>query len=145
MSVFATELTRSHQLGLATDSPFQPPRTSNLQNFVRQNTLQDTNWIRATEDVQLDTIEGGHSTRLERAEVFAKICDLNDSLAAKVKDLEGAKLVQDSTSKELTVAHQDIDELEEALHIEKCRSAKVERRLDKCKSEPEPTEQTDIK
>jgi len=41
-------------------------------------------------------------------------------------------------------AQWEIEELEEELQIKKRRSAKLERRLDKCKSEPETTEQTDI-
>ena len=49
---------------------------------------QANHWIRATEDVQLDIIDSNLSESLEQGEKFAKICDLNESLAAKVKDLE---------------------------------------------------------
>ena len=105
---------------------------------------QAINWIRATEDVQLEIIDANLSESLEQAEKFAKICDLNESLAAKVKDLEATEPVRDGPSRELAAAQREIEELEEELQIEKRRSAKLERRLDKCKSEPETTEQTDI-
>jgi hypothetical protein len=65
-------------------------------------------------------------------------------LATKVKDLEATEPVQDGPSRELAAAQQEIEELEEELQIKKHRSAKLERRLDKCKSEQESTEQTDI-
>jgi hypothetical protein len=54
---------------------------------------QAINWIRATEDVQLEIIDANLSESLEQAEKFAKICDLNESLAAKVKDLEATEPV----------------------------------------------------
>jgi chromosome segregation ATPase len=79
-----------------------------------------------------------------RAEKFAKICALNKRLAAKVKDLDATGPVQEGPSRELVAAQQEIEELEEELQIEKRRSAKLEKRRDKCKSEPESTEQTDI-
>jgi hypothetical protein len=65
-------------------------------------------------------------------------------LAAKVIDLEATEPIRDSLSRELAAAQGEIEELEEKLQIKKRRSAKLERRLDKCKSEPETTEQTDI-
>ncbi|KAF8248435.1 hypothetical protein K440DRAFT_642571 [Wilcoxina mikolae CBS 423.85] len=80
-----------------------------------------------------------------RAIKLAKICDLNDSLAAKIKDWEAAEPIQDGTCKELVIAYQEIDELEEVLRIEKCHSTDLERWLGKWKSEVQPTEQTDIK
>jgi chromosome segregation ATPase len=101
---------------------------------------QAINWIKATEEGQLEIIDAGLSESLEQAESFAKICDLNESLAATVKELEAAEPVQ-GRIKELEAAHQEIDELEEELRIEKRRSAKLERRLEKWKSEPS-TEQT---
>jgi len=91
------------------------------------------NWIRATEDVQLEIIIANLSERVEPAEKFAKICDLNESLAAKVKDFEATEPVQDYPARELAAAQQDIEELVEELQIEKRRSAKLQRPLDKCK------------
>jgi len=105
---------------------------------------QAINWIRATEDIQLEMIDANLCENLEDAEKFAKTCDLNESLAAKVKDLEDAEPIQDSPSRELAAAQQEIEELEEELQIEKCRSAKLERQLDKWKSKPETTEETDF-
>jgi len=61
---------------------------------------QAINWIRATEAVQLEIIDANLSKSLEQAEKFAKICDLNESLAAKVKDLEATELVRDGPSRE---------------------------------------------
>jgi len=56
-------------------------------------------------------------------------------LAAKVQELEAAEPIQGSLSKELAAAHKEIEELEEELRIEKCRSAKLEKQA---------TEQSDI-
>ena len=104
---------------------------------------QAINWIRATEDVQLEVMDANLSERVEQAKKFAKICDLNESLAAKVRDLEGTEPFQVGPSREFAATRQEIEQLEEELHIEKRRSAMLERRLDKCKSEAEKTEQTD--
>ncbi|KAF8241486.1 hypothetical protein K440DRAFT_642242 [Wilcoxina mikolae CBS 423.85] len=93
----------------------------------------------------LEIIHVGLSESLEQVDKFTKICNLNDSLATKVKDLETAVPVQDGTSKEWVVVHQEIHQLKDELRIEKRYSVKLERWLDKCKSEPEPTEQTDVK
>ncbi|KAF8243357.1 hypothetical protein K440DRAFT_637620 [Wilcoxina mikolae CBS 423.85] len=46
------------------------------------------------ENVQLEIIDAGLSNSLEQAEKLAKICNLNESLVAKVKNLEAAKPVQ---------------------------------------------------
>jgi hypothetical protein len=105
---------------------------------------QTMNWIRATEDVQLEIIDANLSESLKQAEKFAKICDFNKSLAAEVKDLEATEPVWDGPSRELAATQRDIGEVEKELQIEKCRSAKLERRLDTCKSERERMEQTDI-
>jgi len=105
---------------------------------------QAINWIRVTEDVQLEIIDSNLSESLKQAEKFAKICDLKESLATKVKDLEATEPVRHGPSRELAAAQREIEELEEELQLEKRRSAKLERRLNKCKSEPETTEQTDI-
>jgi len=80
---------------------------------------QAINWIRATEDVQLEIIDATLAKSLEQAEIFAKICDLNESLAAKVKDLEATEPVRDGPSRESADAQREIDELEEELQIEK--------------------------
>ena len=47
-------------------------------------------------------------------------------------------------NKELAAVQQEIDELEEELRIEKRRSTKLERQLEKCKSELESMAQTDV-
>jgi len=105
---------------------------------------QAIKWIRGTENLQLEIIDANHSKSPEQAEKFAKICDLNASLFAKVKDLEETEPIRDSPIRELPATQRDIVELEEELQNKKCRSAKLETRLDKCKSEPETKEQTDI-
>jgi len=105
---------------------------------------QAINWIRATEDIQLEIIDPNLSESYEQSEKFATICDLNESLAATVEDLEATEPVQDGPSRQSVAAQQDIEELEAELQIEKHRSAKLERWLGKCKLEPETTEQTDI-
>jgi len=100
--------------------------------------------IRAMEDVQLEIIDTNLSESLEQAEKFAKICDLNESFAATVKDSEATEPIRDGPSRELAAAQREIEKLEEDLENEKRPSAKLERRLDKCKLELETTEQTDI-
>jgi len=62
------------------------------------------NWIRATEDIQLEITDANLSKSLEQAEKLAKICNLNNSLAAEVKELEATEPVQDGPSRELTAA-----------------------------------------
>ena len=105
---------------------------------------QAINWIGATEVVQLQIIDINLSGSLEHAEKLATNCDLNESFAAKFKDLEATEPVQDGPSSELAAAQQELEELEEELQIKKRQHAKLERRLDKCKSEPETTGQSDI-
>jgi len=80
---------------------------------------QAINWIRATENIRVEIIDAKLSESREQAETFAKICDLNESLPAKVKDLEATEPVQHSLSRELAAAQQEIEELEEDLQIEK--------------------------
>lgn len=43
--------------------------------------------MRTTEDIQLEIINANLSVSIEQAEKIAKICNLNKSLAAKVKNL----------------------------------------------------------
>ena len=105
---------------------------------------QAINQMRATEDIQLEINDANLSECLEEVEKVAKICDLNESLAVEVKDLEATASVQDGPSRELAAAQQEIEELEEEIQVEKHRSAKSERPLDKCKLEPETTKQTDV-
>lgn len=105
---------------------------------------QAIDWIRAMEDVQLEIIDANRSESFEHAEKFAKIGDLNEGLAAKVKNMEASEPIQDSPSREFTATQQDIEVLEEELQIEKHRSAKYERQLDTCKLELETMEQSDI-
>jgi hypothetical protein len=105
---------------------------------------QALNWIRAPEDVQSEIIDANLSESVEHAVKFGKICDLIESLAAKVKELEATEPVQDGPSRELPAAQHEIEVFEDELQIEICRSAMLESRLDKCMLEPETTEQTDI-
>jgi len=105
---------------------------------------QEINWIRATGDVQLDIIDDNLSESLEQAEKFAKICDLNERLATKVNDLEATEPIRDGLTRDLVPAQREIEQLVEELQIEQSRSAMLERRLDKCNSEPATKEQTDI-
>jgi len=105
---------------------------------------QAINLIRAKEDVQLEISGANLSESLEQAEKFAKICNLNESMATEVKHLEATEPVRDGPSRESAAAQREIEEFEEELQIEKHRSAKLERRLDECMSVPETTEQTDI-
>ena len=105
---------------------------------------QAINWIRAAEDVKLEINDANLSESLEQAEKFAKICDINKSLAAEVRDLEATGPIQEGPSRELAAAQQEIEELEEELQIEKRGFTKLERWLNKCKLELETTEQTDI-
>jgi len=105
---------------------------------------QAINWIRATEDIQLEITDANLSESLEQAEKFAKICDLNESFTSKVKDLEATEPFQDGPRRELAATQQEIEELEDELQIVKHQSAKFERRLDTCKSELESIELRDI-
>jgi len=144
----------SSRFKISTTMGFQPTEISTTEYITNQMKIIDDgpgvlsdqaiNWIRATEDVQLEIIDDDHSESLEQAMKFTNICDLTESLATKVKDLEVTKPIQDGPSRELAAAQQEIQELEEELQIEKHQSDKLERQLDKCKSEPETTEQTDI-
>jgi hypothetical protein len=65
---------------------------------------QSINWIKATDDVYLEIINAVLLESLAQAEKFAKICDLNASLAAKVNELEAAESVQ-GANKELEAVH----------------------------------------
>jgi hypothetical protein len=135
-SKFTTLTTASFEPGELRTAEYVTKRKKVIDDGLGHLSDQARHWINATEDVQLEIIDAGLS------EKFAKICDLNESVAAKVKELEAAEPVQ-GPNKELVAAHQEIEELEEELWIEKRRSAKLERRLAKCKSGP-PTEQTDV-
>jgi len=144
----------SSRFKTSTTAGFQPTDLRTTEYITNQMKIIDDspgvlsdqamNWIRATEDIQLEIIDANLSDSLEQAEKFTKICDLNQSLAARVKDLEATEPVRDGPRRELATAQREIEELEEQLQIDKRRSAKLERRLDTCKSEPETTEQTDI-
>jgi hypothetical protein len=96
------------------------------------------------EDDQLEIIDANLTRSLEQAETFTNICDLNESLAAKVKNLQATELFHDGPTRELAAAQHDIEEFEEELQIEERWFARLERQLDKCKSELETTEQTHI-
>jgi len=98
------------------------------------------NEIWAIEEIQLEIPNANISESHEQAEQFTKNCVPNESLAATVNDLQADEPVQDSLGNELASAHQDIREWEEELQIEKCHSVKMERWLNKCKSDPDATE-----
>ncbi|KAF8246992.1 hypothetical protein K440DRAFT_644312 [Wilcoxina mikolae CBS 423.85] len=114
----------SNSLTTSVTADFQPVELRTEEYVTKQQKIiaegpaplsdQAINWIKATEDVQLEIIDADLSESLKQVEIFAKICDLNECSAAKVKDLEAAEPVQD-TNNELAAAHQDIDELEEEL------------------------------
>jgi len=53
------------------------------------------NWIRVTENIQLDIPNSNLLISLEKDEKFNKICDLNKSFATEVTVLEAAEAVQD--------------------------------------------------
>lgn len=95
------------------------------------------------EDILLENIVAILSECFEKAEIVAKICDLNESLAAKVKDIKAGEPMQDSLSMMLVTAHQEFKKLEELLQMEKCHSTKLDRWLTTCKLKLEATEQTD--
>jgi hypothetical protein len=63
----------------------------------------------------LGILDANLSKRLQQAEKYTKICDLNESLAAKVKDLEATKHVRDGPSMELEATQREIEQLEEEL------------------------------
>ena len=104
---------------------------------------QAINWLKAEENRQLEIINAELLESLKHTKKFAKIYNLNNYLAAKVKDLEAAEPIQD-LNKELAAAYHKIDKLEEELQIEKQRSAKLERQFEKYKSELETTDYTNI-
>jgi hypothetical protein len=118
----------SSKFATLTTAGFEPAELRTAEYFTKRKKVIDDgpehlldqaiNWIKATEDVQLEIINAGLSESLEQAEKFSKVCELNESLAAKVKELEAAESVQ-GPNKELAAAHQEIDELEEELRIEK--------------------------
>jgi hypothetical protein len=81
--------------------------------------------MRATEDIQQEIINTNLSKCLKQAETFAQLCNLNQSLAARVKDLKAAEPVQDGLSRELVAAQQVIKDLEEELQIKKHHSANL--------------------
>jgi hypothetical protein len=61
---------------------------------------QAINCIRATEDVQLEIIDGNLPSTLEHADMIAKICVLNESWAAYVTEMVATELVQDGPTRE---------------------------------------------
>jgi hypothetical protein len=87
---------------------------------------QSINWITATEDVELVIPHAGLSESAKRAKIFAKLCNLNNSLAAKVKDLDDAEPIQDP-NKVCVAANQEINVFEEELQIENGHPANLVR------------------
>jgi len=101
-------------------------------------------WIGAMENVRMQIVDTILSERLEQGEKSAIVCTLTERLATKVKDLGPTEPVQDVPSRELVAAPQAIEVLESELQIKKQCCAKLECWLNKCKSEPETAELTDI-
>jgi hypothetical protein len=107
---------------------FEPAKLCTAEYVTMQNKVIDNRpghlsdhsikWIKAMEDVQLQLIDTGLSESLDQAEKFVKICDLNQSLVSKVKDLEAAEPVQ-GPNKEVAAAYQEKDELKGVLQIKK--------------------------
>jgi len=100
--------------------------------------------MRATENIQLETVNSYVLESIEQAKKSTMLCDLNKRLATKVKALETAEPIQGGLSKELEAAHQQMEVLEAEVCIEKHGPPKVKWRLDKFKSELEATMQTYI-
>jgi hypothetical protein len=71
------------------------------------------NWIKATEDVQLEIIDGKVSERHEQSEIFANICNINESWAAEIKDVDATEPFRDGPNMKLAAAQRDIGQLEE--------------------------------
>ena len=88
----------SSRFKTSTTTCFQPTELHTTENITNRMKVinncpgvmsdQSINWIRAMEDVQLEIIDAYLSESLAQAEKFAKICALNESLAAEVKVLE---------------------------------------------------------
>jgi hypothetical protein len=127
----------SSRFQTSTTAGFQPTELRTTEYITNRMTIIDDgpgflsdqamNWIRAMENVQLEIIDANLSESLKQAEKFAKVCELNESFAAKVKDLEATEPIRDGPSRELAAAQREIEELEKELQIEKRRSAKLER------------------
>jgi hypothetical protein len=127
---------------ISTSACFQPRELRRTEYITNRNNIIDEgpgalsdqaiNWIGLTDGVKLRMIDANLSDSLEQAKKFDMICDLNDSLVAKVTDLELTNPIRDSQSMELAATQREIEELHEDLYIEKPRSAKLERRLDLC-------------
>jgi len=140
----------SSRFKISTTAGFQPTKLHTTEYITNQLKITDDgpgvwsdqaiDWIRATEDVQLEIIDGNLSELLEHAKKCAKICDLNESLATMVQSLEGTEPVRCALSRELAAAQRDIEEMQEELQIENRQSAKLEGLLDTCKSETETKE-----
>jgi len=60
---------------------------------------------RAMEDIRQEIIDANLSESVEHTEIFANICDLNESLAAEVKYFKPAGSIQDGLSMTLVAAH----------------------------------------
>lgn len=58
------------------------------------------------EDMQQEIIDINLCKILQDAEKITRICDLNESLAANIKDFEGSEPVQDGGSRALATAPQ---------------------------------------
>jgi len=93
----------SSRFTTATTAGFQPTELCTTEYITdRMKIIDDSpgilsdqaiTWIRATENVQFQIIDTNLSEGLEQAEKFAVICDLNESLATKVKNLEAMEPV----------------------------------------------------
>jgi hypothetical protein len=136
----AKAIRTSSRIKTSTTTGFQPTELRTTDYITKQMKIIDDvpgvlskqaiNWSRATVDVQLGILDANLSERLQQAEKYTKICDLNEILAAKVKDLEATKHVRDGPSMELEATQREIEQLEEELQRKNHRSDKLERRLD---------------
>ncbi|KAF8244559.1 hypothetical protein K440DRAFT_635985 [Wilcoxina mikolae CBS 423.85] len=140
---FTTSVTVGFQSAEYRTDEYITKRQQIIVDCLESLSDQAFNWIRATVEDQLEMIDADLSESLESAEKLANIGDLNESLAANVKDFETVESVQ-GPNKELVAAHQEIEELEEEVRIEMRRFAKLERQLEKCKSDPDSMDQKSL-
>jgi len=63
------------------------------------------NWMGAANDIHLEISNGDFGESLQSAKDVVMICNLNQSLAAEVENLEAAEPVQDGLSKRLVAAN----------------------------------------
>jgi len=117
---------------------------THIDNSLGLLSDQAINWMRVREDIHLEIIDATITESLHELGIFTTISDLNKSLSATVNFLKITEPIQDDSSKKLVATQYEPEELEEDLWLQNHHSTKLERGLDKSKSEPEILEQTDI-